>query len=82
MNNGKNQLFPCLSNPSSLSQPSDSSDPDAASAISDHYLVELSALMASGQDNIGTEMRTFAEHLKPYPHLILQKCMYKTGPFD
>ena len=64
---------PLLSSPSlppSLppSQPSDSGDPETAQAVSDHYLVELSALTASGQDTIGTEMKAFADHLKPYPH--------------
>ena len=63
-------LPPLLTSPllSPHPQPTDSGDPDTAQAVFDHYLVELSALTASGQDTIGTEMKAFADHLKPYPH--------------
>ena len=38
-----------------------------AQLLSEHYLVELSAVTTSGHDNVGMEMRAFAEQLKPYP---------------
>ena len=40
-------------------------------SLSESYLVELSAIAASGQDNVGNEMKSFAELLKPYPHVFL-----------
>lgn len=50
-----------------LSQPNETGDPESAQPFSSNYLVEMSALASSGQDAIGTEMKSFAEHLKPYP---------------
>ncbi|XP_055380529.1 mediator of RNA polymerase II transcription subunit 18 [Condylostylus longicornis] len=44
-------------------------------AISNSYLVELSVLAPSGQDQIGEEMKTFAEQLKPLVQL--EKIDYK-----
>ena len=51
----------------SLFQPGDTGELESAQQVSSHYLVELSAVMASGQDEIGSNMRSFAEQLKPYP---------------
>lgn len=48
-------------------QPGDAGDLDSSQPVFAHYLVELSAVAPSGQDNIGHEMRAFAEGLKPYP---------------
>ena len=48
-------------------QPTDAGDLDTASTISSRYLVEFSAITASGHDAIGSEMKAFAEQLKPYP---------------
>ena len=42
-------------------------DPDSSIPLSPLYLVELSAVTPSGQDTIESEMRAFADHLKPYP---------------
>ncbi len=44
---------------------------EGAQSLSDHYLVELSAVTLSGHDNVGMEMRQFAEQLKPYPLYII-----------
>jgi mediator of RNA polymerase II transcription subunit 18 len=46
-----------------------------AEAISNSYLVELSVLAPSGQDQIAEEMRIFAEKLKPLVHF--EKIDYK-----
>ena len=52
----------------SSTQPSVTGDPDSSSvALSPLYLVELSAVTPSGQDSIESEMKAFADHLKPYP---------------
>ncbi len=51
-------------------QPGDTGELDSAQPVSAHYLVELSAVAPSGQDNIGLEMRMFAEGLKPYPLIL------------
>lgn len=40
-------------------------DPDSATPLSPLYLVELSAVTPSGQDTIESEMKAFADHLKP-----------------
>ena len=49
-----------------------------AQSLSDHYLVEMSAVTTSGHDTVGAEMRAFAEQLKPYPHeitcLLIMNC--------
>jgi mediator of RNA polymerase II transcription subunit 18 len=50
-----------------ICQPNESGDVESAQPFSNNYLVELSAVAASGQDAIGNEMKTFAEHLKSYP---------------
>ena len=42
-------------------------DWETATIVSSRYLVELSALTLSGHDAIGSEMKAFAEQLKPYP---------------
>lgn len=48
-------------------QPGDTGDLESAQQVSSSHLVELSAVMASGQDEIGSQMKSFAEQLKPYP---------------
>lgn len=48
-------------------QPNDTGDVESAQPFSSSYLVELSAVATSGQDAIGNEMKSFAEHLKSYP---------------
>ena len=52
-------------------QPTDMGDLETASTVSNRYLVELSALTFSGHDAIGSEIKAFAEQLKPYPSLSL-----------
>ena len=46
-------------------------DLETASTVSSRYLVELSALTFSGHDAVGSEIKAFAEQLKPYPSLSL-----------
>lgn len=48
-----------------LYQPGESGDLESAQAVSDHYLVELSAIAPSGQENVGGELKSFADQLKP-----------------
>ena len=50
-------------------QPRDNGELEGAQTVSDHYLVELSAITPSGQDLIENDMRIFAEQLKPYPQI-------------
>ena len=45
-------------------------DLETASTVSSRYLVEMSALTYSGHDAVGSEMKAFAEQLKPYPSLL------------
>ena len=42
-------------------------DLDPSQPLSALHLVELSAVTPSGQDTIESEMKAFADHLKPYP---------------
>ena len=52
-------------------QPTDMGDLETASTVSSRYLVELSALTFSGHDAVGSEIKAFAEQLKPYPSPLL-----------
>ena len=46
---------------------SDQGDIETAQLVFQNYLVEMSAIAASGQDAVGMEMKNMAEHLKSYP---------------
>lgn len=40
--------------------------------MSNSHLVELSVVAPSGQEQIGEDMKNFAEQLKPYPLMFLK----------
>ena len=50
-----------------LPQPTEGGDADSAQPFSPHHLVELSAITPSSVDTTGSEVKAFAEQLKPYP---------------
>lgn len=48
-----------------MNQPGDTST--GLEPVSTSHLVELSVVAPSGQEQIGEDMKNFAEQLKPYP---------------
>lgn len=55
------------SNSRPLPQPTEGGDAESAQPFSPHHLVELSAITPSSVDSTGSEVKAFAEQLKPYP---------------
>ncbi len=49
---------------------SGNTDSSTLEAMSQSQLVELSVVAAPGQDQIGEDMKNFAEQLRPYPYNI------------